>query len=265
MKHTRIPRGFTLVELMIAILISLFLAGGLLTLVQAMKRTAGVQSGLSTLQDGERVAMTLIADVIQSAGYFPNPTVNTGVSMFPVIAPYTFAGQTIVGTGNYGDPAPGNSITIRYATAGTAVVPPASPDNTINCTGNSSPNPTTFINTFSVAAGTAPGTFDLICVLYDSAANATTTVHLVSGVTQLQIYYGVQTNPAVSNGSADTYLDAATITADNYWGNVVSVKVTLTFVNPLYGNLAGQTVVNTPQTISFTRVVDVMNKTGVTT
>jgi type IV pilus assembly protein PilW len=265
MRHSRIPRGFTLVELMIAILISLFLAGGLLTLVQAMKRTAGVQSGLSTLQDSERVAMTLIADVIQSAGYFPNPTVNTGVSMFPVIAPYTFAGQTIIGTGNYGDPAPGNSITIRYATAGTAAVPPASPDNTINCTGNSSPNPTTFINTFSVAAGTAPGTFDLICVLYDSAANATTTVHLVSGVTQLQIYYGVQTNPAVSNGSADTYLDAATITADNYWGNVVSVKITLTFINPLYGNLAGQTVVNTPQTISFTRVVDVMNKTGVTT
>ena len=33
-------RGFTLVELMIAIVIGLFLTGGLLTLVQAMKRTA---------------------------------------------------------------------------------------------------------------------------------------------------------------------------------------------------------------------------------
>ena len=46
---------------------------------------------------------------------------------------------------------------------------------------------------------------------------------------------------------------------------VVDVKVTLTFVNPLYGNLAGQNMnADTPQTIQFTRVIDVMNKTGVT-
>jgi type IV pilus assembly protein PilW len=275
MKPIRVPpfevrafpaRGFTLVELMIAILIGVFLAGGLLTLVQAMKATAGAQTGLSQLQDNERVAMSLMADVIESAGYFPNPNVNTAVGMFPVVGPYTFAGQSVVGTGNFGDPPPGNGITIRYATAGTVVVPPASPDNTINCTGNASANATTFTNTFSVAAGAVPGTFDLICVLNDSAANTITTVHLVSGVTQLQIYYGVQTNPTVSNGSADTYLDAATVTALNYWSNVVSVKVTLTFVNPLYGNLAGQTnTPTTPQTIAFTRVIDIMNKTGVTT
>ena len=87
----------------------------------------------------------------------------------------------------------------------------------------------------------------------------------MSGVTQLQVVYGVQTNPSVSNGSADTYLDAATVTALNYWNNIVSVKVTLTFVNPLYGNLAGQNMnADTPQTIQFTRVIDVMNKTGVT-
>jgi len=96
--------------------------------------------------------------------------------------------------------------------------------------------------------------------LNDSALGTTSTVQLVSGVTQLQVYYGVQTNPGVSNGSADTYLDANAVTAGNYWGNVISVKVTLTFVNPLYGNLAGQSTVNTPKTITFTRVIDVMNK-----
>ena len=59
--RTRPQRGFTLIELMIAVLIALFLSAGLLTLVQAMKATAGVQSGLSQLQDSERMAMTLIA------------------------------------------------------------------------------------------------------------------------------------------------------------------------------------------------------------
>jgi Tfp pilus assembly protein PilW len=49
---------------MISVLIALFLTGGLLTLVQAMKKTTSVQSGMSQLQDSERMAMTLMADVI---------------------------------------------------------------------------------------------------------------------------------------------------------------------------------------------------------
>jgi type IV pilus assembly protein PilW len=243
-------RGFTLVELMIAILIALFLCGGLLTLVQAMKRTSGVQSGLSQLQDNERMAMTLIADVIQSTGYFPNPTINTAASSFPIVPPFTTAGQSLIGTGNWTDPAPGNSITVRYTTAGTAAG-----DNTINCTGNPSVAPTSFTNTFSVDVATG----SLICALNGGAP-----VFLVGGVTDLQIYYGVQTNPGVSNNSADTYLDANTVSAGNYWAQVISVKITLTFVNPLYGTLAGQSL-TVPQTIPFTRVIDVMNRTGVTT
>ena len=75
-------RGFTLAELMIAVLIGLFLTAGLLTLVQAMKRTTASQSGLSQLQDNERMAMSLIANVVQSAGYYPNPMVNSASTFF---------------------------------------------------------------------------------------------------------------------------------------------------------------------------------------
>ena len=272
MKHSR---GFTLIELMIAITIAIFLTGGLLTLVQAMKATQGAQGGLSQLQDSERMAMTLITDVIQQAGYYPNPSLNTNTAEFPAIGPFTFAGQTMslakaqtfIGAGNFNDPPPpaaSNTITVRYATGGTVVVAPAVPDNVINCSGNTSKVPTTFTNTFAVVGDpTAAGTFDLVCQLQDSAAGTNTTVYLVTGVTQLQIYYGVKTNTSVNNNSADAYLDAHTVTAGNYWGNVMSVKVTLTFVNPLYGNLAGQTNnANTPKTIAFTRVIDIMTKTG---
>jgi type IV pilus assembly protein PilW len=263
-----VQRGFTLVELMISILIALFLIGGLLTLVQAMKNTTGIQGGLSQLQDNERMAMTLIADTIQSAGYFPNPTANTAAGEFPVAGSFIFAGQSVVGTGNYGDPPPGNSITVRYATNGTLAVNGLgvpTPDNTIDCTGNTSPVATMFTDTFSLTPDpNVANTYDLTCVLLNSTAGTSTTVSLVSGLQSMQIYYGVQTNPAVSNGSADTYLDAATVTALTYWPNVISVKITLTFINPLYGNLAGQSW-TVPQTVQFTRVIDVMNKTGVTT
>jgi type IV pilus assembly protein PilW len=266
--HHSGQRGFTLIELMISVLIALFLTGGLLTLVQAMKKTTSVQSGMSQLQDSERMAMTLMADVIQSAGYFPQPTVRTAAGEFPITGAFTFAGQSVVGSGALGDPAqPGNSITVRYETGGTTPPPPppiVGPDNTIDCTGNTSPGLALLTNTFLVLPDpnpSVPPTYDLACQLQNSAAGTNNTVYLVSGVTQLQVLYGVQTNPAVNNGSADTYLDAASVGI--YWSKIVSVKITLTFVNPLYGSLAGQSM-TVPPTIQFTRVIDVMNKTGVT-
>jgi type IV pilus assembly protein PilW len=251
-------RGFTLVELMVAVLIGLFLIGGLLTLVQAMRRTSTMQSGLSQLQDNERMTTTLMTDVIQSSGYFPNPMVNSATTEFPVTGSFTVAGQALVGSGAYGAAAPGDSITVRYATAGG--------DGVLNCSGGTSAVAATFTNTFSVDAFG-----NLNCVLtVNSGTVTTTTIQLisgqvvngavVSGVTNLQVYYGVETNIAAGNSSVDTYLDANAVTAGNYWGNVISVKLTLTYVNPLSGQ-PGQT----STTIPFTRVVAVMQKTGVTT
>jgi len=248
-------RGFTLVELMIAILIGVFLAGGLVTLVQAMKRAFLAQSGLSQLQDNERMAMTLITDVIKSTGYYPNPLLNTAASSFPAInyganANFTSAGQALVGRGAFGVAAPGDAITSRYLTTGT--------DNVINCTGNtSSVGAATFVNTFSIDVN---GNLDCTLIVNGGAP---TTVPLISGLANLQIYYGVQTNAAAGTNSIDTYLDAPSVTAGGYWSNVKSVMVTLWFLNPLYGQ-PGQTNA-AQQFIPFTRVIAVMDKNGVTT
>ncbi|MGD0490288.1 MAG: PilW family protein [Steroidobacteraceae bacterium] len=246
-------RGFTLVELMIALVIALFLIGGLVTLVGAMKITYNSQSGLSQLQDNERMAMTLITNVVESTGYFPNPLINTAATSFPSgAAPVsgTFAsGQAIIGTGHYSDPAPGNTITVRYLTTGS--------DNVINCTGNTSGVgvAATFVNTFSIDAN---GNLDCTLIVNGTAQP---TVQLVSGLNSMNIYYGVQTNGGVSTNSIDTYLDASSMTASD-WSNVKSVQIKLNFVNPLYGQ-PGQTN-STQQYISFTRVIDVMNKNGAT-
>jgi type IV pilus assembly protein PilW len=253
----RKQRGFTLVELMIAVVIALFLIGGLLTLVQAMKATSLNQNGLSQLQDNERMAMSLMTDVIQSTGYFPLPPLtNTAAASFPVVAPFTSAGQAIYGTGAYTNVTPGGTtISVRYQTNGTGA---ANPDNVINCAGATSVAAASFVNTFSVDA-----TGTLVCALSVNGA-AATTVPLIPGVQSMQIYYGVQTNTGLGTNSIDAYLDAATVTAGvagvSYWPQVKSVKITLTFLNPLFGQ-PGQP----NQTVTFTRTVDVMNKTGVAT
>jgi len=251
MKTSTTQRGFTLVELMIAVVIGLFLVGGLLTLVQAMKRTTVSQNGMSQLQENERMAMTLITDVIQSAGYFvvTSATVNnTAAASFGVVAPFTVAGQYISGTGTFGGAS--NTITVRYMTSGT--------DNVINCNGGTSAVAASFVNQFSIDTANK----NLVCQLTVNGG-APTTVVLINGITNMQIRYGVQTNTSVTSNSIDTYLDSTAVTD---WTAVKSVKITLTFVNPMYGNSPGQTTLaSTPATINFTRIIPVMSNTGIAT
>jgi type IV pilus assembly protein PilW len=234
-------RGFTMVELLVALLIGLFLLGGLLTLVQDNKRTFSAQGSLSQLQDNERLAMTIMTDVVQTTGYFPSPTSNTLASVLPA------AGAMIQGqpmTGTYNAAAPGDTLTARFATA--------SGDGILNCSGssNTSGGVLTYTNTFSVVVNAA-GVSQLVCTLNGVA------YPLISGVTQLSVMYGVNTSGAGDN--VDTYMNAAQVSANGKWTSVLSVQIKLLFTNPLYVAAGlGQAA-----TISFQRNVAVMSTAGI--
>src|ERR1700722_10882071 len=249
-------RGFTLIEILIALLIGVFLLAALLTIVQANRHVYGDQSQLAQLQDRERMAMTLMTDVIQMAGYFPNPTQNTLGGSLTATGPF-LAGQSI--TGQTASSAFGDQISVRYMTAGS--------DGILNCSGLSNPNPPPaagganilYVNTFSVVNG------QLVCTLTSSATPTTSVQYnLVSGVTNattsfgitnLVILYGVNTTGA--GNAVDTYFSANQMSSAN-WNNVISVLIQLTFSNPLYTN--GSTT--QPKTIEIQRVVGIMNQLG---
>jgi type IV pilus assembly protein PilW len=249
-------RGFTLIEILIALLIGVFLLAALLTIVQANRRVYGDQSQLAQLQDSERMAMTLMTDVIQMAGYFPNPTQNTLDGSLIQAGTLFAQGQSIAGT--FSSAVPGDSISVRYMTAGS--------DGILNCSGLSNPNAVggatiLYVNTFQVVNG------QLVCTLTSSAAPTPVQYNLVSGVTNatttlgvtnLSILYGVKTNAGAAGNTVDTYLNASQVTAANDWNNVISVLIELTFTNPLYTN--GSTT--QPKTIEIQRVVGIMNQLG---
>ena len=138
--------GFTLVELLVALLIGLFLIGGLLTIVQDNKRSFSTQNQLAQLQDGERLAMTMATDVDPGNGLFPRSD-----GQYPGLAAAAAGalaqGQTITGT--YSAAAPGDSITVRYVTN--------SGDGILNCSGSSNTSGAiaTYTNTFSVVVNAA--------------------------------------------------------------------------------------------------------------
>src|ERR1700761_89521 len=118
-------RGFTLIELMIALTIGIFLLGALLTIVQTNRTVFGDQNKMAQLQDGERMAIAMMSDVIQSAGYFPTPYPPYNNTLIGSLIPAgQFAGgQALYGT--YSATAPGDQISVRYMTA--------SGDGILNC------------------------------------------------------------------------------------------------------------------------------------
>jgi type IV pilus assembly protein PilW len=220
---------------MVAAAIGLFLLGGLLTIVQNNRRVFATQNQLAQLEDSQRLAMTMIADVIQSAGYFPDPTINTSAAL-------TATGPFAVGqafTGTYNAAAPGDTIRARFVTA--------NGDGILNCSGSSNTTGANliYVNLFRVIGS------QLVCTMNG------TQYQLVSGVQNLSVLYGVKTDFTVDDNTVDTYLNASQMTATN-WNNVISVTVTLTFSNPVYVAGTGQ-----PQTINFQRVIGVMSRSGI--
>jgi type IV pilus assembly protein PilW len=222
----RVERGFTLVELMVTVAIALFLIGGLLTVLQNVRGAYNNQQLLSQLQDQQRFALTVLTDVIQAGGYFPDPKVWQPSNSLPASGNYAL-GQAFYGTHPGGTAA--DSIGIRYRTALN--------DGVIFCDGssNTTENPDgLFVNQFTVAppAGNTPG--QLQCQLTDVATGAVNTVPIVNGVQNLLIYYGVKRNAVPVDYNVDTYLTADQMNAANGdWNNISSVRVILSFTNPL--------------------------------
>jgi type IV pilus assembly protein PilW len=255
-RHSRArSQGFTLVELLIAIALAIFLIGGVLKIVQDTRRATTSQTQATQLQDSVRLAMTVLTDVIQTAGYYTTPQQQDQAQAFPALAPFV-AGQTISGTGAFGAAAPGDTVSVQYQTA--------TGDGILNCGGTSNVTGANeyFVNAFSVDA-----LGDLNCTL--TSAAGVTVIPLIQAVAtgpnklqvlNLQILYGVQTNIGASNGSADSYMDATQVAATIIntfpaWNYVVSVRITLSFTNPVAGL----------PPLQFTRIIPVMSKMGVIT
>lgn len=251
-----IQRGFTLVELLVAMVISLFLIGGIMIVLQNVRSTYATQTKLATLEDSERLAMMLMSDVVQSAGYFPQPLINTAAVAMP--ASNNFPGDAgypaMLGTPN----TQGDTITVRFAADSTA-------PNLMNCMGQTETGAQIdWENYFYVdAAG------NLTCQVTNGATNAASTpVVLATGLTTntnattnpagMTILYGVSSGTASAPTCMDIYKTSAQMQTTD-WPDVCAVKVTLTFVNPVPPADGKQ------PTISFTRVIAVMNMAGAST
>jgi type IV pilus assembly protein PilW len=238
-------RGYSLVEIMVALAVALFLLAGIVLVEQGTHRTALNQNGLAQLQDEERVAMTILSNVVQQAGYYPTPA--TLIPPTELLLMLPVSGTIQAGQGIYGKTdANGNeNITVRFTTN--------SGDGMLNCQGgtNTSGGAVEYDNVFAVDNTN----HQLTCTV-----NNGTVAALINNVQSVTVLYGVNTTtiiPFDNSGAVDAYLTSSQMTNPTYWTNVRTVKVTITFINPLAGQ-PGQ-----PATIAFTRIIGLKARTGV--
>jgi type IV pilus assembly protein PilW len=232
-------RGFSMIELSVALVIALFLLNGMFMILQNTRNASDNTNAISQLQDEERMAMTMLTDVIQQAGYYPNWTVTDLTTALPASADFAAAGQSVFGVTNQS--AYGDSVSVRYMGDG----------NVLDCQGSTIPNNTVREMTFYVGKGNNNGgASQLYCAIDGNLPG----LPLIPNVSLLKVQYGIDSN---GSNSTNAYLRADQVSAV-LWNSVLSVKVALSFANPL-ANQAGQ---GAKQTIPFNRVIAVQQKTG---
>jgi type IV pilus assembly protein PilW len=262
--------GYSLIEVTVAMAIAAFLLAGLFTIFQGTRHASTEQTGFSELQDEQRLAVTMITDIVQSAGFFTNATTSSAQAGLPNDGGnFATDGQALYGT-TAATTGP-DTMTVRFQT-GTG-------DTVLNCNGtsNTSGSPVLYSNTFSIAVNAA-GVSQLLCLLSTNGVAAAQALPLVNNVTNLQFWYAVNTTNSITTTSitstggaaagsftnagcpADTYIATTDMGATD-WTNVCAVRVLLTFVNPLY-QPPGQPnpTKGQPATIQFARVISVLGK-----
>lgn len=200
----RLHKGFTLIELLIATTLGLIVSAGMLQIFTSNTRINASLANLSSLQETGQFAMEYLSRDIRAAGY-------------PRIG---FLGTPITGTDddglNFSD-----SITVSSDTTDAN-------NNTQDCLGQNTAEPA--VNKYYIANDT--GTPNLYCLGSGSA----TPQALLEGVENLQVVYGVDTD---ADKTANKYINATMVTANNEWLNVVSVRISL-LLRSLDNNVSSQ-------------------------
>ncbi len=208
--------GVTLVELMVALVLGLFIVGGVIQVFLSGKASYKVQEGLGRIQESARFADFYLGRVLRNAGrprVFGSVNGSPGGFFMPVDNRVDDSGLPATRDGRDGGP---DVITVMYR-------------SDTNCLGNSTDYGAQTMTDYSGAryakdqfmlnGGSPPS---LVC--RGLGANGLPvpghTQPLVGGVDDFQVLYGIDLN---GDGLANSYENASNI-QDDQWFRIVSLR-----------------------------------------
>lgn len=217
--HPR-ERGFSLIELLVAMVIALFVIGSAMGTMLTQKRNLDDRDRFATLQERQRLVATVLDNVVTAAGYFPDPVNLKVTDAFPAAGLFA-AGQSLVGSDG-ASPTDSDSVTIRFLADNKTT------DPVIGCNGDTNAGSTTASRMFENTLSVDPVTRTLNCTI--GGTMATNSTPIVAGVDSMKILYGVDSN---GDGSVDGY--ATWFQVGMQWDVVKTIQFTIRYANPLTG------------------------------
>lgn len=225
LKHRQ--RGLTLIEIMVALVISLFLLAGLLQLFIGTRQSARVQENLSRVQENGRYAIDFIGRIARLTGYRSRFTIERGQSFgtaFPAV-------QAIQGTNDDGSNS-SDTITIAFEGEG------AGQGDIRNCLNEQINDNVIASNALSI------NNDNLQCRArtLTAAGNVISdqTQPIVENVENIQILYGL---PPPTNPGFLSYVPASNVGSN--WDKVVSIRISLLM------RTAENNLIDSPQPYTF--------------
>lgn len=211
--------GFSLVELMVAITISLLVTLAVMQAYLGGLSNQRAQTDLSRLQESSRFAFDILDRSLRKAGY-KNPrapgtgfcdaspparltVMNDPATINPTVANLIGTSVTIANLSDV--------VRVRYYGEGTPFPPFTGDGSMLDCLGNVVASNVLVEDTFFVTNDVTTGEPSLFC--YTSNAAASGNVLLVPGIESLQVLYGDDSD---SNGSVNRYVTAAGVSNANH-------------------------------------------------
>lgn len=213
------PQGFTIVELLVAMTIGLFLTVVIAQLFLGSRATYTTTDELSRMQENIRFTHQLFTRVLYLTSYMSAPNSYRERERAPnASTPVLFEGATVGLTGTEGAGTISDTLTVRFQGSG----PAGAPDGNItDCLGRPIDGPTIAVNIFSVAVNGG-----LLC---DNGQGGGP-IEVVPDVQAMQILYGEDTEPwKERDGTVNRFVPFSGLSSPD---RVVAVRVALLFQTP---------------------------------
>lgn len=276
MNQLRSQRGLTLIELMVAMVLSLVLVGGGSTVYISSKRNYQARDQLSMMDESARIALTMLTQHLEHAGYATADKLpignyfyvkgdsdplagscdNLGAYSLSAIKASATADSAITGADTVNrdaDNSYGDAISIRFI--GDSLLNRDAINGVLKqpCwAGAISLQSALVYNAFHVDISTSvkDSLGNYIPILYAVGSNSNSYKKpLVNGIQNLQFMYGVDAN---QDGLVDRYVNASAMAATD-WTAVTSIKVGILVrsLEPVLEQNTAQTYNVSDKTMSF--------------
>lgn len=227
-QKTNRESGFSILELLIAMFIGLFLLVGITSSYVSSKKSSIARDQYSILEDNGRLALEVMARTIQHTGYVSNKYLYLEDKFLtsPVVTEGCGGGdQSVVNPAIF----PANSMTDNIQGDSIGVVYLGDSSITQDCSGGGIADncqADSVITSANTDSARIYNTFYLDYTSYElrCAGSRRNDVEVIAeGIENIQFLYGVDT--IGNDGLVDRYMNAADVAAPDQWNSVVSIQV----------------------------------------